>query len=91
MHKFCYENDYEGQLNTTVEFSVPSDADLDEMIEQFQLYLKSVGYNFDGDIKICSNNKDVEVGSSTNYNMPYGMSWTQDMSGTGNYLYGIKE
>lgn len=39
------ENDYPNQLSTKVEFTVPSDADLTEMCEQFTLYLKACGYH----------------------------------------------
>ena len=52
MHKFIMENDYPDQLSTTVEFTVPSDADLTDMLEQFELYLKAVGFSFDGNIDI---------------------------------------
>lgn len=52
MHKFVYENDYEGQLSTTVEFTVPSDADLNDMLEQFEYYLKAIGFSFDGNVDI---------------------------------------
>ena len=52
MHKFIMENDYPDQLPTTVEFTVPSDADLNDMLEQFELYLKAVGFNFDGNLDI---------------------------------------
>ena len=46
MHKFIYENDYEQQLNTKVEFNIPSDADLTDMLEEFQNYLKAIGFLF---------------------------------------------
>lgn len=52
MHKFVYENDYEGQLNTKIEFTIPSDASLTDMLEQFQYYLKGVGFHIDGNIDI---------------------------------------
>ena len=52
MHKFSYENTYPEQLSTKVEFTLPSDADLPDMLEQFELYLKAVGFNFDGNIEI---------------------------------------
>ena len=52
MHKFIMENDYPDQLPTTVEFTVPSDASLTDMLEQFELYLKAVGFNFDGNLDI---------------------------------------
>ena len=45
MHRFIMENDYPNQLSTKVEFTVPSDADLTEMCEQFTLYLKACGYS----------------------------------------------
>mgnify|MGYP001137939385 CR=1 FL=1 len=44
-HKFIYENTYEGQLATKVEFTIPSDADLSDMCEEFTNYLKAVGYS----------------------------------------------
>ena len=52
MHKFVYENDYEGQLATKVEFTVPSDASLTDMLEQFEYYLKGVGFHIDGNLDI---------------------------------------
>ena len=52
MHKFIMENDYPDQLPTTVEFTVPSGASLTDMLEQFELYLKAVGFNFDGNLDI---------------------------------------
>jgi len=52
MHKFVYENDYEGQLSTKVEFTIPSDASLDDMLEEFQNYLKATGFVFDGNVDI---------------------------------------
>ena len=39
------ENDYQGQLATKVEFTVPSDANLNDMCEQFSLYLKACGFS----------------------------------------------
>ena len=45
MHKFIYENDYQGQLDTKVEFNIPSDADLTDMLEEFQNYLKAIGFS----------------------------------------------
>ena len=52
MHKFSYENTYPEQLPVEVEFTVPSDADLNDMLEQFESYLKAVGFSFDGNIDI---------------------------------------
>ena len=52
MHKFSYENTYPEQLPTTVEFTVSSEASLTDMLEQFELYLKAVGFNFDGNVDI---------------------------------------
>ena len=54
MHKFSYENTYPEQLPTTVEFTVSSEASLTDMLEQFELYLKAVGFNFDGNLDIVS-------------------------------------
>ena len=45
MHKFIMENDYQEQLQTKVEFTVPSEADLTDMCEQFTLFLKACGYS----------------------------------------------
>ena len=45
MHKFIMENDYHGQLSTKVEFTVPSEASLTDMCEQFSLYLKACGFH----------------------------------------------
>lgn len=45
MHKFIMENDYQGQLSTKVEFTVPSEATLTDMCEQFSLYLKACGFH----------------------------------------------
>ena len=54
MHKFIYENDYQGQLDTKVEFNIPSDADLTDMLEEFQNYLKAIGFSFDGNVDIVA-------------------------------------
>jgi len=40
MHKFSMK----GLDGNSVEFSIPLDADLTEMLEQFTLYLKAIGY-----------------------------------------------
>jgi len=45
MHKFIYENDYQEQLSTKIKFTIPSDADLTDMCEQFTLFLKACGYS----------------------------------------------
>lgn len=55
MHKFSYENTYPNQLPTTVEFTLPSDANLNDMLEQFELYLKAVGFSFNGNIELSEN------------------------------------
>ena len=57
MHRFTYENDYEDDLQTTVEFTVPSDADLEDMCDVFGNFLRAVGYEFDGHIEISSDAK----------------------------------
>ena len=44
-HKFIYENTYPEQLSTKVEFTVPSDADLNDMCEEFTNYLRAVGFH----------------------------------------------
>lgn len=44
-HKFIYENTYEEQLPVKVEFTVPSDADLNDMCEEFTNYLRAVGFH----------------------------------------------
>jgi len=45
MHKFTYENTYQDQLPVKVEFTIPSDASLDDMCEEFTNYLKAIGYS----------------------------------------------
>jgi len=45
MHKFSYENTYPEQLPVTVEFTIPSDASLDDMCQEFTNYLKAVGFH----------------------------------------------
>ena len=45
MHKFTYENTYPDQLPITVEFTIPSDASLDEMCMEFTNYLKAIGFH----------------------------------------------
>ena len=45
MHKFTYENTYPDQLPVTVEFTIPSDADLNDMCEEFTNYLKAIGFH----------------------------------------------
>lgn len=70
MHKFIYENDYQGQLDTKVEFNIPSDADLTDMLEEFQNYLKAIGFSFDGNVDIVPEHSfDDTVGSEP---LPYG-------------------
>ena len=44
-HKFIYENTYEEQLPVKVEFTIPSDADLNDMCEEFTNYLRAVGFH----------------------------------------------
>ena len=71
MHKFIYENDYEQQLNTKVEFSIPSDADLTDMLEEFQNYLKAIGFCFDGNVDIVPEHSfDDTVRTSIDYATP---------------------
>ena len=45
MHKFSYENTYPEQLPVKVEFTIPSDASLDDMCQEFTNYLKAVGFH----------------------------------------------
>src|SRR5210317_72135 len=45
MHKFIYENTYPEQLPVKVEFTIPSDASLDDICEEFTNYLKAIGYS----------------------------------------------
>ena len=45
MHKFTYENTYPDQLPVKVEFTIPSDADLNDMCEEFTNYLKAIGFH----------------------------------------------
>ena len=93
MHKFSYENTYPEQLPTTVEFTVSSDASLTDMLEQFELYLKAVGFNFDGNLDIVPEDRfdDTvrfdEYGNYGENNPPVGeRNYTQDMTGTGHFL-----
>ena len=100
MHKFSCENTYPNQLSTKVEFTIPSDADLTDMLEQFELYLKAVGFSFDGNVDIVPVD---EYGNYGENNPPVGESkkklwdatpeewnaaakWTQDYTGTGQYV-----
>lgn len=64
MHKFIYENDYTEQEPRKITFEVGMDADLTEMIEAFENYLKAVGYNWDGVL-------DIQPEQSSDY-LPYG-------------------
>ena len=54
MHKFEWVNPYNDQEPRKVLIEVGQEADLTEMLESFESYLKSVGYNFDGNIDIVS-------------------------------------
>jgi hypothetical protein len=45
MHKFTYENTYPDQLPVTVEFTIPSDASLDDMCQEFTNYLRAIGFH----------------------------------------------
>ena len=45
MHKFTYENTYPEQLPVKVEFTIPSDASLDDMCQEFTNYLKACGFH----------------------------------------------
>ena len=73
MHKFEWVNPYNDQEPRKVVIEVGQDADLTEMLEAFESYLKSVGYYFDGNVDIVSENNVVE-------------KWTQDYTGTGQYI-----
>ena len=114
MHKFIYENEYTEQEPRKITIEVGMDADLTEMLESFESYLRAVGYNFDGVLDIhpedsfdeamrefvedldpdpdnrpwtydCSGNK---VAKDENGEPMYQQLWTQDMSGTGQYVFG---
>ena len=52
MHKFIYENDYTEQEPRKITIEVGMDADLTEMLDSFESYLRAVGYNFDGVVDI---------------------------------------
>ena len=52
MHKFEWVNPYNDQEPRKVLIEVGQEADLTEMLESFESYLKSVGYNFDGNVDI---------------------------------------
>ena len=71
MHKFSYENTYPEQLPVKVEFTVPSDADLNDMLEQFELYLKAVGFNFDGNIDIVNVRNSIDDATPEEWNQAY--------------------
>jgi len=45
MHKFTYENTYPDQLPVMVEFTIPSDASLDDMCQEFTKYLRAIGFH----------------------------------------------
>lgn len=66
MIRLISENDYEEDLETTIEFTVPSDADLVDMCEIFGKFLKASGYDFDGDVQISS---DARKDWFQNYNV----------------------
>ena len=99
MHKFSYENTYPNQLPTTVEFTVPSDADLTDMLEHFELYLKAVGFSFDGNVDIVPEHgfEDTvrnSIDDATPEEWNAAAKWTQDYTGTGQYVntaYDIQE
>jgi len=71
MHKFSYENTYPEQLPVKVEFTVPSDADLNDMLEQFELYLKAVGFSFDGNIDIVNVRNSIDDATPEEWNQAY--------------------
>lgn len=52
MHKFEWVNPYNDQEPRKVVIEVGQDADLTEMLEAFESYLKAVGYYFDGNVDI---------------------------------------
>ena len=71
MHKFSYENTYPEQLPVEVEFTVPSDADLNDMLEQFELYLKAVGFSFDGNLDIVNVRNSIDDATPEEWNQAY--------------------
>ena len=71
MHKFSYENTYPEQLPVKVEFTVPSDADLNDMLGQFESYLKAVGFNFDGNIDIVNVRNSIDDATPEEWNQAY--------------------
>jgi len=71
MHKFSYENTYPEQLPVKVEFTVPSDADLNDMLEQFESYLKAVGFSFDGNIDIVNVRNSIDDATPEEWNQAY--------------------
>lgn len=81
MHKFIYENDYEGQLNTKVEFTIPSDASLDEILEEFESYLQAVGFRFDGNVDIVPEHSFDDTVRSLDID-PDNREWEYDGDGT---------
>jgi len=99
MHKFVYENDYEEQLSTKVEFTIPSDADLSDMLENFQYYLQAIGFHIDGNVDIVPehsfddtvrfneyDNSKKKLWDATPEEWNAAAKWTQDYTGTGQYM-----
>lgn len=67
-HKFIYENTYEEQLPVKVEFTVPSDADLSDMCEEFTNYLRAVGFHIpQGNYLDFVNDEETPHNSWTDY------------------------
>ena len=62
MHKFIYENNYDGQIHSKVEFEFSQDASLPDMLEQFTYYLKACGFQIGQDeyLDFVSDNDDYD-------------------------------
>lgn len=76
MHKFIYENEYTEQEPRKITIEVGMDADLTEMLESFESYLRAVGYNFDGEVDIhpehSFDERMREFAKEGNEPLPYG-------------------
>ena len=61
MHKFEWVNPYDDQEPRKVTIEVGQDADLTEMLEAFEDYLKAVGYYVDGCVDIVPEHSSDET------------------------------
>lgn len=86
MHKFIYENEYTEQEPRKITIEVGMDADLTEMLESFESYLRAVGYNFDGEVDILPEHSFDDTVRNVGHQYTVADAWTQDMTGTGQYI-----